>query len=262
MSVGDIKTCEFGRAGIDDLTALATGEVQALVLRRFVPAEICTAAVRTLDLVLMGRYRPTSYAVSVQRFGPALKEYRAGGRISADYWHHAQQARLTCRHMRDLQRLRETCLEQLSTACEVECVPATSDGRPLYWGILREINHGTLIRWDDVRREYPGDLLGTRITGQLAFSLLLTAPTSGGETCVWRKQPSADDEQHRLEYGYRARVVDGVAAVRIKPEQGTAVLFNSRNFHQVHPCADNESRLALSFFVGLTEKPDGLLLWS
>lgn len=258
----DIKTCMSTEADIQDLAALAAGDIQALILRRFASPEICTAAAAALDLAMMGGYDPARYVVPAQRFGPTLNEYRAAGTISADYWQHAHCARTTCRRTTELQRLRETCRRQLSIACRARCVPAASGGRSLYWGILREINHGTLVHWDDVLQEYPSELLTTRITGQIAFNLFLTAPASGGETSVWRKQPSVADERYRLKFGYHPEVVDGIAATRIKPEQGTAVLFNSRNYHQVHPCTQNETRLAFSFFVGLTGEHDTLLLWS
>ena len=167
----DIKTCASTEAGIQDLTALAHGDIQALILPRFVPRQICSAAAAAIDLTLMGGYDPARYVVPAQRFGPTLNEYRASGAISADYWQHADNASTTCRHTYDLQRLREACQRQLSTVCGARCLAARSSGRSLYWGILREINHGTLIHWDNILQEYPSELLTTPITGQIAFNL-------------------------------------------------------------------------------------------
>jgi hypothetical protein len=257
-----VKICSSDDGDINDLNALASGEIQALVLRRFTSEKICSAAVSALDRTLLGNYDPARYVVPAQRFGPTLNEYRIDDAISADYWERARHTATIFAGNDVLKRLRQTCLARLSALCGTPCVAAVAEGGRLHWGILREINHGTLIHWDDILEEYPIELLTTRITGQLAFNLFLSAPAAGGETSVWAKERTEADERYRSKFGYRPEVVHGVAATSVKSEQGAAVLFNARNYHCVHPCAENETRLTLSFFVGLTEQQDKLILWS
>jgi hypothetical protein len=245
-----------------DLAALAAGDIQALILPQFASSETCTAVVSGFDRTHMGSYNPDQYMIPARRFGPTLNEYRAGHEISADYWEEAARVDLAHQQNEELRHLRQMCVDRITTISGRPCGSAATSAGRLFWGILREINEGTLIHWDDVLEEYPTGLLTTRITAQLAFNLFLVAPVSGGETRVWRKQPTAVDERYREKFGYRPEVVTGISSVLVEPEQGAAVLFNSRNYHRVHPCGPKGSRLTLSFFVGLTEQDHDLVLWS
>lgn len=96
------------------------------------------------------------------------------------------------------------------------------------------------------------------IINQFAWNVYLKTPDNGGEAVVFNKmwQPYMLDD-HKLinenngSYGFDYKIVEGCSCVKIKPNAGDLVLFNSRNFHEVlDNKEDNINRISLSSFMG------------
>lgn len=125
---------------------------------------------------------------------------------------------------------------------------------------LREINEGTLLHYDDVRREFPCRLFDQETVAQLAFNVWAAVPHTGGATTLWRHRWDPADEQHRYSYGYRPKTVEHCQQVSLRPQLGGALLFNPAHFHEVQ-ANPGQRRIALAFFLALTTTGQ-LITWS
>lgn len=129
-------------------------------------------------------------------------------------------------------------------------------------GLIRLMQAGTLLHIDYA----PFDARNfdiNKITNQLACNVFLKTPKNGGEVVINNKHWNKNDEQYKINnsYGYDSLVVEKIQSVKIKPNTGDLILFNSRNYHQVLPNKNDDSnRLTLSCFAGLYN--ENLLFWS
>jgi hypothetical protein len=257
-----VVRCAPGQSDLDDLHALIRGGLRALVLDPYLTRDMCSAVVSTFDRSRSNAYDTARYEIPAQMLGPTLDEHRVNGELSGRYWERAADAMLMNEAAPEVRDLRDCCRAQLAGVFATSVAPATAtDGRELYWGLIREINDGTPIHRGDVLEEFPAGVLRDPIVGQLAFTLFLTDLPSGGQTRIWTRRRGRHDERYREGLGYRAEVVDGVDSVDVDPDRGSALIFDPRSYHRVLPCPDGASRLAVSFFIGVT--PDErLVVWS
>ncbi|QFZ17384.1 2OG-Fe(II) oxygenase [Saccharothrix syringae] len=262
-----VKTCTAAETSTDDLHALLLGDLAALRVTGFAAEGLCRAVASVFDETAFGEsafgeYDASRYVIPAQRFGPTLNEHRVGGALSEDYWLARADAAAACERLPCLRELREFVPRRFAELFGRPVRPAkTAEGRMLHWGILRAIDQGTLPHWDDVRLEYPANLLSTTVTGQLAFNLFLTDAGEGGRTLVWDRRWAATDERHRRGFGYADDLLDDDEPAVVEPALGTAVLFNSRNYHRVEPCPPGTRRLSLSFFIAFTTA-GSTVIWS
>ncbi|MFF9335088.1 2OG-Fe(II)-dependent halogenase WelO5 family protein [Streptomyces albogriseolus] len=242
------------------LLDLACGLAGAVVVRDFAPQHLLTAINRRLGTFDLVRYSRSRYPLPAFRLGPVLNEFNSAKKVHPDYWAQAEAARAVARQP-EIARIRDHCTDRLGAAWNSPVGPATHDGRALFWGILREINSGTLTHWDDVVHELDPDLFDDRPICQLAFNLFLSTPRSGGQTTIWRRRWQPTDERHRKQFGYEEKAVtEGCQEIEVLPLPGDAVLFDPRNYHAVHSSGTGR-RVTVSFFVGITAER-GLVLWS
>jgi hypothetical protein len=229
-----------------------------------IPSLIDPAQAETLrniaDAGNLGRYDPERYERPAFRFGPTLNENRHGGRLGRNYWDVADEAEKTWASQQSWFAFRQAILAKLSLSLGLTITPASHAGRQLYWGILRELNAGTLIHWDDVTKEYGPDFLDTTLVGQLAVNVFASAPEHGGALQIWPLAPTGVHDQFRVDYGYRDDVVGTVADLSLVPAECDAIIFSSRLMHRVLPCTGGR-RLAFAMFLGLTSQGSGVV-WS
>jgi len=95
---------------------------------------------------------------------------------------------------------------------------------------------------------------------QYAWNIYLSDPGEGGECVVYNKPWEKADDQYikGATYGYDHEVVKGAESIKIKPEPGMLLLFNSRNFHEV--LKSTKPRLSLGGHVGRLT-PSEYQLW-
>lgn len=205
-------------------------------------------------------YTSDRYPVPASRIGPVLNEYRRGDALAEEYWDAVGSVeRFIAR--RDIESIRHSCLRGLRKAWPQAVLPATVLGRPLYWGVIREVNNGTLLHWDELVREFPKGLLDTIPIIQLAFNVFLSVTREGGETSVWNQRWSPLHETARYAFGYNNSLAANWPTVAIsKPQCGDIAVFDPRNYHRVSPGTEGR-RVAVAFFAGICT--DGtLILWS
>lgn len=132
----------------------------------------------------------------------------------------------------------------------------------MHVGIVREINAGLHVHFDDAVREYAGRLLDSEVVAQLAFNIYIRVPPAGGETVLWRRRWQPDDEPLRIPggYGFQEAVAADTQSLTLRPTLGEGFLFDPRHYHTVRQASDGR-RISIGCFVGLTD--DGrLALWS
>ncbi|MFD0853045.1 2OG-Fe(II) oxygenase, partial [Actinomadura adrarensis] len=137
---------------------------------------------------------------------------------------------------------------------------ATSRGRAMFSGMIREIREGAKLHFDEITREFPG-ILDHTPASFLSINWYLSMPEKGGETSVYRHPWHPRDERFRDGYGYLEDVVAGDPVATVRPETGDALIFDTRNLHLVRPVAGQGRRVSLSFFLGITGS-GALQLWS
>ena len=244
----------------DLLLRLFAGTLGAITVTNALPVALSSSFLAQLDPSLFGGYASDRYQLPATRLGPVINEFRGDGDVGESYW---QKANSTANYWSSRPRavnLRNTAMELVQSAWQAPVVPASTHGRDLFWGIVREINSGTLIHWDEVIREYPVDFLDRMPVAQLALNIFLSVPDQGGETAIWRKRWEPKDEIYRTGFGYRSESVREKPRLLVAPKRGDVMLFDSRNFHAVQNSTEGR-RIALSFFIGLAG--DGnLIVWS
>lgn len=240
----------------DQLVRLAAGVAGAVRVRGFFSPAECAAIVAAAQHHEMGFY---DFDPPMAKLGPAAYDHYRTGRLDDAYFRQADHDAALRRRLLDGTDPLQVALDRLRLAWAGPVEPATAGGRPLYAGLIREINQGALLHFDEVGRECPG-ALDDQPVAQLAFNCHLRMPAVGGDIRVVRRRWLATDEAHRDGYGYRSHLADGQPDVRMRPEVGDAVLFDPRNFHAVTPAVDGR-RVTLSFFVGVLA--DGrLTVWA
>jgi hypothetical protein len=240
----------------DRLVRLAAGVAGAVRVRGFFTPHECAAVAAAVEHQELGRY---DFDPPIAKLGPAAYDHYKSGGLDEDYFERAARDAAVRSRLLDGADPLAVALERLRAAWGGPVEPATAGGRPLYAGLIREINAGALLHFDEVSRECP-TALDDQPVAQLAFNCHLTMPECGGDVRVVRRRWLATDETHRDGYGYAEHLAAGQPAVRLRPEVGDAVLFDPRHFHSVTPVTGGR-RITLSFFLGV--HADGrLTVWA
>ncbi|MEU3904089.1 proline hydroxylase [Streptomyces goshikiensis] len=244
------------------LAHLLAAASAAVTVPGFLGQRTCADTLAALDRLPTAAYDLARVPTPIARFGPSLNDYRspAGELDAGRYWRAAEEARISWQRARLRPDPVALSLARLGSAWGSPVSPATIGGRPVFAGTLREINAGTLLHYDDVRREFPAGLFDQETVAQLAFNVWAAVPASGGATTVWRHRWDPADEQHRHSYGYLPTTVERCQQVSLRPQRGGALLFNPANFHQVQ-ANPGQRRIALAFFLALTTTGQ-LITWS
>ncbi|WP_214103840.1 2OG-Fe(II)-dependent halogenase WelO5 family protein [Acrocarpospora catenulata] len=239
---------------------LSAGVVAAVRVRDFFTRHQCQEVMRALEGCEMGSYDERFVQPRVAKLGPAAYDYYGNNGLTAEYWDYGDRsakARATLLHGEDPLDL---AADRLREGWHDDVRRATSGGRPMFAGMIREINQGARMHFDEVVREFPG-LLDEIPVCQLAFNCFLSMPEGGGESVVFRRRWRPSDEGHRDGYGYDSALAEDQPVAEVRAELGDGVLFDPRNYHLVRPNAGSGRRVTLSFFIGITTRGP-LHIWS
>ncbi|MBB6547285.1 hypothetical protein [Nonomuraea rubra] len=240
----------------DHLVRLAAGVVGALQIKNFFTTAECTAIVDGVNAAEMGSY---AFTPPIAKLGPAAYDFYKTGELGDAYFDNAERDAKARATLLDGEDPLGTAMDRLSAAWGNRVQRATSGGRPMYAGMIREINNSALMHFDEIARECPTGLDQIPVA-QLAFNCHLSKPDGGGEAVVFRRGWKPSDEAHRDGYGYATYLTESEPSVSVNPDVGDAIMFDPRNYHLVTPCTGGR-RITLSFFVGLTGAGP-LVVWS
>jgi hypothetical protein len=252
-------TSHFRRSDVADL---ATADLAAIQISPLLGEDDCKALLDWLNKAPFDTYNPKRVSPVVDKFGPSVNDHYYDGELLQAYWDAADSSRGFWASASLVNPPAAVCRAGFLADWPESIAVARRRGTEMHCGIVREINRGLQVHFDDASREFEGDLLDSRIVSQFAFNLYLSGPDDGGETIIWRRRWQPGDEEFRIpnSYGYHREVVADAQAVELQPRTGTALLFDSRHYHTVRPVKAGR-RISLACFVGLTHTGD-LVVWS
>ncbi|MER8005194.1 2OG-Fe(II) oxygenase [Streptomyces sp. NPDC094149] len=241
------------------LQGLMNRQYGALRIEDFLSPDRCTDLLAEDMNAQFERYDPIRYASEAYRIGPTLNEHRVAHGVSDEYWEHAAAAHAFWSAEARCFVPHTWIAAKLSGFLGMAVRPATIRGKDMYWGIIREMNKGTLTHWDDISIEFSKGPFDFPAGSQLALNIFAAAPESGGSLTVWDQGWRSADEKYRMGFGYASEVIRSDTHVSVKPAVGDAIIFDPRNYHAVTPVTTGR-RLSFSTFLGLSDKT--LWLWS
>ncbi len=240
-----------------DIYQLAAGLVGAVRVREFFTPAQCAQLMAALEGSVQGTYGSQG-APKILKIGPSA--YDIFSAHEDTYWSEAARA----------SKLRSTLLGghdpfavavgKVAEMWPGPVRPARRGDRHMFAGLVREINKGAIMHFDEIVCEMPG-VIDELPVAQLAFNVHLSVPDKGGATRVYRKRWRPDDERFKDGYGYVPEVVGDEPQTAVRAGLGDAVLFDSRNYHMVEETQGRGRRVALAFFLGLTGAGE-LVTWS
>lgn len=248
------------RLTADHLTRLAAGSVGSVRIPDFFGVDQCMEIMRALETCEMGSYDEQLVQPRIAKLGPAAYDFYGEGGLRREYWEHAAQSAAARSGLLHGEDPLDAATGLIAAAWGDRVDPATSGGRPLFAGMIREINNGARMHFDEVIREFNG-VLDQQPIAQIAFNCHLSTGLEGGEAVAYRRRWHPGDEEHRDGYGYDRSLVAGEPAASVRAGLGDAVFFDPRNYHLVRPVQGGGRRVTLSFFIGVTARGP-LVVWS
>lgn len=249
-----------------DIIDVAHGTPTALVhVPGFIEHDMLAQAQAELLRLNLDRYDPALVQPEIQRLIPAAFDwYREDGKLDPGYFDEAKRSQMLIGQAAPIiSAIQRYIPIVLSEAWGAPVEPATCHGRPLANGMLRAINQGAGLHFDDIAFELP-DGLDRMPLVQLSVLIALTTP-EGGEVEVFEHPHNPRDERHRnhTSYGYLDSAVEGDRSVKAKPSPGDLYIFRTDRLHKVHPNLGCGDRTTISSFLGITAPPSsGLIIWS
>jgi hypothetical protein len=222
---------------------------------------MCNETMHMLEKIEFDSYDTARVYPTVMRCGVGVSDHRDDGSVADSYWPAIEDSRRKWRDLEPTFGPFARCRDALQAGWPHPVRVGRHAGREMGEGVAREPNGGFQVHFDDVLREFSGNLLDADLVCQFAFNLYLSVPESGGETVVWRHRWCPSDESFRLphSYGYSPDVVGDAESFELKPTVGEALLFDPRNYHAVRP-SNGARRVALGFGVGVSINGE-LLTW-
>jgi len=134
----------------------------------------------------------------------------------------------------------------------------------MFIGLSRVVEPGVyfLAHHDIFAKDAPHSFHAKSLQAQFACNVYLDMPDEGGELEIWEREmlPTEFDALRGDSYGIPPELL-GKPSLRLKPNCGELILFNSRKMHAVAPSV-NSARLSLSCFVGYRGDHAPLTFWS
>lgn len=234
----------------------------ALVVRisNFASPEECAALVAAAERIAFSKYENVD--PPIDRIGVTVFEHDRHNQQA--YFDHAAETREVQRRIFDasfdpVARMREIFAKRTNHPLGVANDAAHGD---FYAGLVRRIEHGTLLHVDWAPGEHSGWAV-TKVERQFAWNLYAElSSTKGGATHVWhRRWRREDDAAHKIEgtYGYRNEVLGDAPVVSYQPTLGDVYIINTQCYHTVDPC--NGRRTTVTSALG-TLPGDHHILWS
>lgn len=237
---------------------LLDNEIPAIVIRRFASPAECAALVARSNALGFERYRGVS--PPIERIGITVFEHDRIG--VEEYFRAAQTARAVQREIFAGSFDPLARFIALLAANHSGRVRVASDPRygSYFAGLIRRIEHGTLLHIDAAAVEQPGWSVA-RARAQLSWNLylLLDSETTGALTVHDRAwEPALERFKDGRSYGYHHEVVSIARTFTYWPVVGEVCIFNTGNFHEVGASAG--ARVAFTSAIGAVE--DAIELWS
>ena len=254
----------------ESLHALFDNEIPAIRVRGFASRDECRGFKDAIAVV--GMQHAYNFADASEK---KLSDFESGyiGLTHYNYRHKpksvylaevpeaiAYRDRVQSRAFDALERMIETLAALVPGSVSIA---QESDGHPLYAGIIRNATGGAALHADFAPFTASGLVVG-QIDAQISWNLWVEHPSDGGQTTVHHQPWTPDVSQPGVpeQYPLDAATVAGAEKHTYYPAVGDAIIFNTRNPHQIAPAGnDDQPRLQIGSFIGRMPNRD-LILWS
>lgn len=245
----------------ESIMGVVDGTINAVRVPDVLPPDVYADALKLIERLQFSQYDQARVFPPVARFGVSVNDHRKDNMIQDSYWYAVEDTQRAWSELggSDLFAL---CRQTLADAWPHGVSVGRRGDQGFSVGMIREINAGLQIHFDDAMIEHDGGPFDQKLIGQIAFNLYLCVPRAGGELVVWNRRSQPSDQQFKIEsgYGYKDDVVAGLTGTSLPPRAGEAILFDPRNLHTVRPSQDGR-RIALAFCIGVTESLE-LVIWA
>jgi len=253
-----------GKPGLADLLALVRGSVLAVRSPGFYDPAACAAVARRM--ISHERRAPYQKAPLVGRIGMAYFD----AETAADRARYYREATGSAQTLRETYAPHGDPIAMLCGALDElwpgGARPESIEGIPMFAGLVRLLEPGSQLRphQDVLEWDAPGDCDAAReLLAQLTANVYLRTGDAGGELELWDCGLDRKDYEERRIPGVpaldRGRLPDPV--LRIVPQAGELILFNSVRLHAVTPVRDG-TRVTASCFIGVRSLSAPLTYWS
>lgn len=255
----------------DTLQALFDNRIPAIRIAGFAsPAECRSFAAAIRDVGMQHVYKfagaDDRQLSSVVTGYIGLTHYNYRHRPKQDYFAEVTEAyayrdRVLGRSFDAVARMIERLRAASGAAVDVAVEP-DGHGR-LYAGIIRNASTGGDLHADYAPFTAPALAIGG-IDAQISWNLWVEHPGEGGLTTVYNRpwDPERSGPEVPENYPLDRALVAGAESHTYRPRVGDAILFNTRNPHEISAGAEgSDQRLQIGSFVGRMPGGD-LVLWS
>lgn len=246
----------------DDLRDLISGQVLAIRVKGYYPADLCREVTRrVLASALYGEYANAP----IGRVGRAFCECTSP-ESRAEYH---RQAVPWARQLRNELAPYRSPIDQLHIDLDetwsAGALVAVRDGKKMFRGLFRVFGPGSageahqdVLSWDAFEAQQ-----GAARVSQLAANIYLSPAVKGGALALYAVHLDREAyESNKIvgSYGVHSAAVPPPVAL-LEPEEGELILFDSRMIHGIEPILDGR-RVSCSCFVDFTAPSEPLRLWS
>lgn len=253
--------------GRDDLNSLFRGDILALRIKNFISEE--ESSVLSERIIKAAGFDHYSIAQELGIFRTGISFFETTGNPTKRGQYHLQalssvhEVRRICSPYQVPLDLFHLNLEEVwPEGAHIEKL----QGRKMQPGTIRLFRgdmENTLPPHQDILlREIPESQRAKEMLTQLAVNIYLKTPHEGGELELWDYRLTDDEYEayrnHTHDFIDRDKLPKN--SVKLKPEPGELILFQSPKVHTVHACK-SDIRMAMSCFVGYYGEDKPLSYW-
>ncbi|HEV2614667.1 MAG TPA: 2OG-Fe(II) oxygenase [Gammaproteobacteria bacterium] len=249
----------ISQQSIDDLF---NNRIPYLLVENFLSLSECSLLVSAITKLGLGGY---DYNFDINAAPPAQHlfetHYLYENKMPEDYFPAAEKSIHEYKKLCDEIKLYpdKKMMDLLSQYTQKPVAIASQEGKNYSHVIIRELKNSALLH-ADFAPFIPSYWSISNITAELAWNIYLSDAGKGGECVVYNKPWEKEDDKYITHdtYGYDHAVVKDKEFAEIYPTQGSLVLFNSRNFHEVR--RSENPRISMGGHIGLTPAGE-IIVW-
>lgn len=251
----------------EDLNSLFRGDILALRIKNFVSAQ--ESFNLSQKIIKAAGFDHYSIAKELGIFRTGISFFETAGNPTKRGEYHlqalssVQEVRRICSPYQVPLDLFHLNLEEIwPEGAHIEKI----QGRKMQPGTIRLFRgdmENTLPPHQDILlREVPESQRAKEMITQLAVNIYLQTPYEGGELELWDVRLSEEEYENARNntHDFIDREKLPYNSVKIKPEPGELILFQSPKVHTVHACK-SDIRMAMSCFVGYYGDNKPLSYW-
>lgn len=245
-----------------NMNLLIEHKVPALIAKNFIPQDICEVVASRLEQTSFQNY---DHLNNIPVFQIGLCHNQWAKDDFSVYFGKKQEALKIVEDIYqglDIDPVQKV-IDMLSLKCNRQVQLFHEPGFGDYFaGAFRSFKGHGKLHVDHAPSHISAPWAVTSISKQLTWNIYYSVKHGAGELVIYDTIHTPENEKQKTpnDYYFPYSVLENTQHIRIKPEVGDLILFNTQNFHEI--LSDEQtSRISQTSFIGLKE--DGSLnLWS